>query len=141
MCLCVSWCVPVLQIDGNCVREPLQAAQLEEPLGSTRHMWQQQRQLSTSNLLTESGSCNRPPVLRPATDSNVAGAQAAAAGTPAVTLGNYVYQCAAKREPSPSKPINKPSRPLAISQETLPWHQQMTVPAIVLQLARNWRRP
>lgn len=140
--------VSVLRIAGNCLRNPLQAAELESgSLGSTRHMWQH----STSSLLADSGSCNRPTTAQAATDSNVADAQpkeshdaaAAAAATPAVTLGNYVYQCAAKREqPSPSNPSNKTiTRHLAAAPKTQPWHQQMTVPAIVLELARSWRRP
>ncbi|KAH8407016.1 hypothetical protein KR222_004145, partial [Zaprionus bogoriensis] len=134
----------VLQISGHCLRAPPQAVEPWESGGSTRHMWQQQQQQRPpTGTLADSGSCNRPTTLRPATDSNVASAQltsnaTVAAAAPAVTLANYVYQCAAKREPSPSKP-GKSSRELAMSQVPLPGQQQMTVPDIVLQLARSWR--
>ncbi|XP_060647781.1 uncharacterized protein LOC132785621 isoform X3 [Drosophila nasuta] len=118
----ISNCLAVCEIGAYCLREMPRA--VEASSGSrTRHMWQPRHPTSlvapADAAAAETGSCNRPTTLRPATDSNVAASQqlngignatiqaaAAAAMTtaasPAVTLANYVYQCAAKRASSSS---------------------------------------
>ncbi|XP_034114667.1 uncharacterized protein LOC117574809 isoform X3 [Drosophila albomicans] len=115
----ISNCLAVCEIGAYCLREMPRAAKANS--GSrTRHMWQPRHPTglvapADAAAAAETGSCNRPTTLRPATDSNVAASQqlngignatiqaaAAAAASPAVTLANYVYQCAAKRASSSS---------------------------------------
>lgn len=106
---------------------------------ATRHMWR------ATGWPTDTGnSCAEPTaLLRPATDSHVAAAAghatpnatatgaatgtATAASTQAVSLANYVYQCAGKRVPKLSPDLT--------STPSLQWEQQqLTLPAIAINM-------
>ncbi|KAH8311859.1 hypothetical protein KR044_008310, partial [Drosophila immigrans] len=125
------WHSAVFEIGAHCLRELPRATGATE---ATRHMWQPR---SPTGSLADTGSCNRPTTLRPATDSDVATSQlngnatirGRAAASPAVTLANYVYQCAAKRESSSSNHCasSSSSKDLATSIETFQLEQQMSV--------------
>ncbi|XP_034486866.1 uncharacterized protein LOC117791267 [Drosophila innubila] len=153
--LCIWWvsnnCL-VLEICAHCLRETPRATEVAST-SSTLHMWQPRYPTGSES---DTGSCNRPTTLRLAADSNVATSQlndnatTQTAASPVVTLANYVYQCAAKRESSPSKPStisssssssNSIDLGMSINEfqlQPLRHQQQMTVPAIVLQLAKSW---
>lgn len=97
----------VFEIDAYCLREIPKAAEISSTL-STLHMWQPR---DPTESQSDTGSCNRPATLRSATDSNMttsqlngnATTQTDSPASPVVNLANYVYQCAAKRESTPSK--------------------------------------
>ncbi|KAL7730135.1 hypothetical protein ACLKA6_009408 [Drosophila palustris] len=143
--LCIWWVISnclVFDIGAHChcLRE------MPEGSGATRHMWQTRY---PTGPLADTGSCNRPTTLRLTTDCDEATSQlngngnaaAERAASPVVTLANYVYQCAAKRtESNPSNPSTiSSSIDLTKTNKPLRHEQQMTVPDIVLQLAKSWQ--
>ncbi|XP_017957549.1 uncharacterized protein LOC108652038 isoform X2 [Drosophila navojoa] len=123
----------VMQINGYCLRQSLPMEN-----GAARHMWR------ATGWPADTGSCAGPAaLLRSATDGDGAAAaglatpnatatgKATAASVQAVSLANYVYQCASKRAPNLSPDLTSASsllRPYQLER------QQLTLPAIAMNL-------